>query len=59
LAREYAKGELMAGLKSSIAKGLIAAACCALAIAAGVASARDEAQATQTRTLHHAASQSA
>ena len=26
----------MTGLKSSIAKGLIAAACCALAIAAGV-----------------------
>ncbi len=49
----------MAGLKSSIAKGLIAAACCALAIAAGVVSARDEAQATQTRTLNHTASQGA
>ena len=49
----------MAGLKSSIAKGLIAAVCCALAIAAGVVSARDEAQATQTPTPHHAASQSA
>ena len=48
---------MMTGLKSSIAKGLIAAACCALAIAAGVVSARDEA--TQAATLHHTASQGA
>ncbi|WGM39859.1 hypothetical protein AMEJIAPC_02799 [Caulobacter sp. NIBR1757] len=45
LARLYAKkGTRMTDLKSNIAKGLIAALCSALAIAAGAASARQEAQ---------------
>lgn len=39
----------MTDLKSNIAKGLIAAVCCALAMAAGAISARDEAQAAQHR----------
>ncbi len=39
----------MIDFRSNIAKGLIAAACCALAIAAGALSAREEAQAAAHR----------
>lgn len=39
----------MIDFRSNITKGLIAAACCALAIAAGALSARDEARAA----AHH------